>query len=510
MHPPSLSGGGDGLAFLDQEDGPEACCAVVELFREPCYVPPLMGVEIARSRRSLRAFTLLVALLVIQWGFSVGSKTPPARAQTSGPPNIILIVTDDQRFDTLRVMPEVRRLLVARGMTLRRAIVTNPLCCPSRATILTGRYSHTTGVYTNILPYGGWSTFQASESSTIATSLHRAGYRTALIGKYLNQYSGETVYVPPGWDRWFALLAPGGYFNYKVFDDGLGHLSYGTAPRDYSTDVVRRQAVSYIRNAPQDTPFFLMVTPYAPHGPYKPAPRHDGDFASASVAIGPAVNEADVSDKPRYIRTRRPAGDAWVRTTTRDQWETLRAVDELVSKIFSAIEDTGRNGNTLVIFTSDNGLSNYEHRWRGKQVPYEESIRVPLVVAMPGQIPAATVSDALASNVDLAPTIADFAGASLAADGVSLRPLLTDQASFVRSSVLLEHVESTPAVPTYCGVRTQSFTFIHYATGEEELYDLVKDPRQLRNVAASSPNRVANLRALTESLCRPVPPGFSW
>lgn len=116
-----------------------------------------MGVEIARSRRSLRVFTLLVALLVLQWGFSAGNKTHPARAQTSGPPNIVLIVTDDQRFDTLKVMPEVRRLLVARGMTLRRAIVTNPLCCPSRATILTGRYSHTTGVYTNILPYGGWS-----------------------------------------------------------------------------------------------------------------------------------------------------------------------------------------------------------------------------------------------------------------------------------------------------------------------------------------------------------------
>ena len=469
-----------------------------------------MGVEIARSRRSLRAFTLLLALLVLQWGFSAGNRTHPARAQSSGPPNIVLIVTDDQRFDTLKVMPEVRRLLVARGMTFRRAIVTNPLCCPSRATILTGRYSHTTGVYTNILPYGGWSAFQASESRTIATALHRAGYRTAMIGKYLNQYSGETVYVPPGWDRWFALLAPGGYFNYKVYDDGLGHLTYGTAPRDYSTDVVRRQAVSYIRNAPQDTPFFLMVTPYAPHGPYKPAPRHDGDFASASVAIGPAVNEADVSDKPGYIRMRRPAGSAWVRTTTRDQWETLRAVDELVSRIVRAIEDTGRDGNTLVIFTSDNGLSNYEHRWRGKQVPYEESIRVPLVVAMPGQIPASTVSDALASNVDLAPTIADFAGASLAADGVSLRPVLTGAASFVRTSVVLEHEESTPPVPTYCGVRTQQFTFVHYATGEEELYDLVKDPRQLRNVAASSPNRVANLRALTESLCQPVPPGFSW
>ena len=470
----------------------------------------MSGEDLPRTRGSLRVLTLLSVTFLLLEVF-IGDAVPrAARAQTPGPPNIILILTDDQRFDTLKVMPEVRRLLVERGMTLRRAIITNPLCCPSRATILTGRYSHTTGVYTNIPLFGGWSTFQASESSTIATALHDAGYRTALFGKYMNGYTGETVSVPPGWDRWFALLSPGAYFNYKVYDDGLGHLTYGTEPRDYSTDLIRRQAVSYIRSTPQDAPFFLMVTPFAPHDPFIAAPRHDGTLVAAPVSLGAGVNEVDVSDKPGYIAARGIMGLPSIQKRTRDQWETLLAVDALVSKIFTAVEDTGRIDNTLVIFTSDNGLSNYEHRWQGKQVPYEESIRVPLIVAMPGQIPAATMSDALVSNVDLAPTIADFAGASLAADGVSLRPLLTDQASFVRSSVLLEHVESTPAVPTYCGVRTPSFTFVHYATGEEELYDLAGDPRQLRNVAAVRPNKVAQLRALTASLCQPVPPGFSW
>lgn len=486
------------------------CCTVVELFRGPCYVPPLMGVEIARSRRSLRAFTLLVALLVLQWGLVAGNKTPAARAQTPGPPNIILILTDDQRFDTLKVMPEVRRLLVARGMTLRRAIVTNPLCCPSRASIFTGRYSHTTGVYTNIAPNGGWSAFQPSESNTIATALHEAGYRTALIGKYINGYGGEAAYVPPGWDRWFAMTGPGHYFNYTVYDDTRGFVTYGSRPKDYSTDVLRRQAVSFIRGAPQGTPLFLVVAPFAPHAPAKAAPRHEGTFASAPVPLGPAVNEADVSDKPAYIANRPVDSSSGVRKRTRDQWESLLAVDGLVSRIMATLADTGRQNNTLVIFTSDNGLSNREHRWAGKQVPYEESIRVPMIVSLPGEIPANSASFALVSNVDLAPTIADFAGTSISADGVSMRPLLIGRSSSVRDSVLLEHVQRVSPPPTYCGVRTSSFTFVHYVTGEEELYDLVKDPRQLENVASLRPNKATRLRALTESLCRPVPPGFSW
>ena len=163
-----------------------------------------------------------------------------------------------------------------------------------------------------------------------------------------------------------------------------------------------------------------------------------------------------------------------------------------------------------MILTSDNGFSNSEHRWQQKQVPYEESIHVPLVVRLPGQVPPGTISKALVSNVDLAPTIADFAGATIDADGVSLRPLLTDAASSARDEVVLEHVQRGTVVPTYCGVRTLSFMFAHYATGEEELYDLVKDPRELRNLASVRPSKANQLRALTQSLCQPVPPGFTW
>lgn len=471
-----------------------------------------MGVGPVFARRALRALVVLACLAMLQWALLRQTTPQPAHAQTAGPPNIVLVLTDDQRFDSLGAMPEVQRLLVQEGMNLERAIVTNPLCCPSRATILTGRYSHTTGVYTNGQTDGGWVAFQASESDTIATSLQAAGYRTGLIGKYLNGYRGPGIYVPPGWDRWFAFSGQNGaYYDYEMFDDaaGPGSVSYGSLPKDYSTDVIRRKAVAFIRSAPADTPFFLMVTPHAPHGPLTRPRRHVGAFAGAPVRLAPSVNEGDVSDKPAYIRTRGVADPEVLRRRTRRQWEMLLAVDDLVSRIVATLAETGRDGNTLVIFTSDNGFSNHEHRWTGKLVPYEESLRVPMVVRFQDEIPPGTVSSALVSNVDIAPTIADFAGASLSADGVSLRPLLTDDASSVRDSVVLEHLGGSP-VPSYCGVRTQSFMFAHYATGEEELYDLAQDPSQLVNVASTRPKKATELRALTEALCQPVPPGFSW
>jgi N-acetylglucosamine-6-sulfatase len=469
-----------------------------------------MGVARVLARRGVRVFLVITGFSMLQWGLLTQTPPPPALAQSVGPPNIVLIVTDDQRFDSLRLMPQVQRLM-DRGMTLRRAIVTNPLCCPSRATILTGRYSHTTGVYTNVSPFGSWTAFQPSESDTIATALHDVGYRTALIGKYINGYGGDDAYVPPGWDRWFAILGGGKYYGYSILDSRRGLLNYGATAQDYSTDVFRRQAVSFLRGVPQGTPLFLVVTPFAPHAPFYAAPRHEGDLASAPVRFGPAVNEANVADKPAYIASRGIRTRAWLLRRTRDQWETLLSVDQLVGKIMTTLEETGRAGNTLVIYTSDNGLSNQEHRWSGKQVPYEESIRVPMIISWPGQIPADTTSGALVSNLDLAPTIADFGGAALSADGVSLGPLLTDSASAVRDSVLLEHLDwVAQPVPTYCGVRTTAFTFVHYATGEEELYDLVQDPNQLLNVASTRPRKATELRELTGSLCQPMPPGFSW
>ena len=462
--------------------------------------------------RSSAARLLTLVLTVVALSVVVATTDgglADARAQTVDRPNVVIVLTDDQHFDTLTVMPNVRALADS-GMTLRRAFVSNPLCCPSRATLLTGRFSHTTGVYSNGGANGGWPSFQPSEADTIATALDDAGYRTALIGKYLNNYAGVDLYVPPGWDRWSAFVGNNGrYYDYKMLDDVRGIVSRGSRPRDYSTDVIRRLSSTFVTNTPPDTPLFLLAAPYAPHGPSLAAPRHERAFASAPVALNPAVNESNVADKPAYIQARPEGSEAAVRRNVRNQWESLLAVDALVRRLVEVLTDTGRIDNTLFIFTSDNGFSNHEHRWVGKDVPYEASIRVPMVISFPGTIPSDTASNALVSNVDLAPTIADFAGVPFTADGVSLRPLLSDSSSSVRDSILLEHVHRVTE-PTYCGVRTPSFTFVRYATGEEELYDLGDDPWQLRNVVATRPNKANELRSLTQSLCQPVPPGFSW
>jgi N-acetylglucosamine-6-sulfatase len=176
----------------------------------------------------------------------------------------------------------------------------------------------------------------------------------------------------------------------------------------------------------------------------------------------------------------------------------------------NALRDTGRASNTLIIYVSDNGNMVGEHRLVEKMVPYEESIRVPMAVRLPGRVPAGAISTALVSNVDIAPTILDFAGASLPMEGVSMRSLITGTSSSLRSSVVLEHLRVNSDVPTYCGVRKQRYTFVRYGTGEEELYDLLRDPHQLRNVVRLKPKIAGILRSLTRTLCRPRPPGFSW
>ena len=444
--------------------------------------------------------------------------TPTAVAAGTQPaPNIVLIVTDDQRIGTLNALPAVRRLLGRQGTRFTHAIASNPLCCPSRATILTGRYSHGTGVYANWGAAGGWPAFDGSgaESSTIATALDDAGYETGLFGKYMNRYpEAPSGYVPPGWDRWFVFAEENGaYYDYATFDNVRGVRQHGSAPEDYSTDVIRRRATSFIRNTPSSTPFFAMITPYAPHDPATAAPRHEGTFADEPVAIGPGVSE-DVSDKPSYIRRQKRSDPARTVERTRDQLETLSAVDDLVRQLAHVLRSSERLGETLIIFTSDNGMLNGEHRWRTKVVPYEESIRVPLLIRFDGRVLADVVRGTLAANVDIAPTIADYAGVLLPdAEGRSLRSILDGSSTQVRNAVLLEHLRFRGLpVPTYCGIRTRRFMYTRYANGERELYDLAVDPNQLTD-RSMSPSYRRERRSLEErlrQLCDPAPPGFSF
>jgi arylsulfatase A-like enzyme len=440
-------------------------------------------------------------------------ETPPVR-----PPNVVLIITDDQRADAMQVMPAVERLIGDRGVRFSNAVVSNPFCCPSRATILTGLYSHRTGVYGNGGSTGGWPTFAANgaETATIATALDAARYRTGLFGKYLNDYdSAPAGYVPPGWDRWFTFVGENGaYFNYTMFDDQRGVRRYGADPADYSTDVIAAEAERFIRTTPAAQPFLLMVTPYAGHDPWTPAPRHEHDFDGAPVDLGPAFGE-DVSDKPPYIRERHPSSRWEMRERTRAAWETLRSVDEMVERLFRTLAETGRVRSTLFVFMSDHGLSSGQHRWQHKLTPYEESIHIPMLVRYDdGGISQGVTADGLVANVDVAPTILEFTGASLpGVEGLSLRPLLVGAQTKVRDMVLLEHAGvDGEIVPPYCGLRTPRFTYARYADGFEELYDLANDPSQLENLASAAAyaDTVARLDAALRARCAPTPPGFAF
>ena len=443
----------------------------------------------------------------------------PAAGAADMPPNVVFIVTDDMRLDQLWAMPVVNSRLVARGMTFTNAFVPNPWCCPSRASILTGTYSHTNLVYRNAAPYGGYASFRAS--STIATWLDGAGYHTGLVGKYLNGYRTGT---PPGWDEWHAFSGGetnegGAYYDYDFVDDGL--LSRrGDTPSDYSTDLLADRAETFIRDAPADEPLFLYFTPFAPHGPSIPADRQSTAFSSVTFTPRPPnFNEPDVSDKPAYIRTKPRLTDSQIVEVDggrRKMLRTLLAVDEAVDRVLTALADTGRLRSTVILFSSDNGVLRGEHRWTTKVAPYEEAIRVPLVIRYDPLTVAGSTDGHLVLNIDWAPTVADLAGIEApGVDGRAMTPLLTGTPHVRwRPAFPIEHLKGGPGdpVPSYCAVRTRTAKYVAYGTKEEELYDLVHDPFEVRNLANDPAwqQRKTSLRARAQALCHPVPPGFSW
>jgi arylsulfatase A-like enzyme len=427
----------------------------------------------------------------------------------SSVPSIVFILTDDQRWDTLDAMPTVRSRLAAHGVTFTNGFVSDPLCCPSRASILTGEYAHSTGVWQNKEPYGGFMAFH-QDHTTIATWLRRAGYHTALFGKYLNKYAG--TYVPPGWEKWEAIAGAVNpynlYYRYTLNIDG--HLvEHGRNAGDYSTNVLADDAVKYIRKTSGS--LFLYFAPYAPHTPATPAPEDANQVLKLPPARPPSFNEADVSDKPQWVRRLRPLTRITDRKidTLRDRtYATLRSVDRAVGRIVDALEETGRLHNTLIVFMSDNGFLFGEHRFFNKAVPYEEAIRVPLVVRYDRLIRTPRVDPHLVVNIDIAPTFANFAGvAAPGAEGKSFLPLLRDPRVPWRDDFLVEHMNLLH-VPSFCAVRSTQFMYVHYATSEEELYDLTKDPYELQNRVRDPAlgDVLSHLRSRERQLCNPPPP----
>jgi len=456
------------------------------------------------------ALGAIVALAAGAGVMEPGPADGPSTAAAARP-NIVVILTDDQRADGADRMPIVHARLAAHGTTFANAFVSNPLCCPSRTTLLTGRYSHSTSVWSNRPPFGGWPAFRrGAERRTIAVALRRAGYRTAFIGKYLNYYDGSVV--PPGWSDWRAFAGGWGYYGYTLNVNGR-LASFGRRATDYSTDVLARMAAGFVRRS--KAPFFLVYAPAAPHQPAIPAPRHATSFPRLAPYRSGAWLESDISDKPAYVRR------LWQPRDTRAGWFRLRqyrsllAVDDGVGRILDALRRNGRLRDTLVIFTSDNGVEGGDHGFSTarKSVPYEGSLRVPLVVRWDrlGEVPAA--NRRLVTNLDIAATVADAAHVRYPTEGRTLLPLLRGGATAWRTKFLVENLRGETAqahIPTYCGLRTEHEQYSLYETGEEELYDLDSDPDELENRAgdrAFAATRAHLLDGLRDA-CFPLPPAY--
>jgi len=432
-------------------------------------------------------------------------------------------------------MPIVQSQLVARGIDFPNAFVVNPECCPSRSTILTGEYSHKTGVYSNKPPDGGFQAFEPDEGSTMATWLHAAGYHTGLVGKYLNGYDDtDAGHVPPGWDDWVALThgtaenGPGGYYKYtlSVGSSAAGGKPqrHGKGPQNYSTDVLGRAAVRFVDEAPADQPLFLYFAPYAPHGPIRVARQFRNACASLTWTNPPTFDAGSSprGPEPAFQAKQAPLSRKDKRKIDRRHFQACRSllsVDQWVGRILGALQATGRLDDSMVVFMSDNGYLLGEHRRIGKVVPYDESIRVPMVVRYDPVTAAhaGTKNPDMVLNLDIAPTFADAAGVSTpsSVDGLSMLPILSDPGANWRSHFLIEH--GPGGVPAYCAIRTTDWKYVLYATGEEELYHLTGSasagdgPYELVNQAANPEplyrNELTKLRAVEQQMCRPQPPG---
>jgi N-acetylglucosamine-6-sulfatase len=406
-------------------------------------------------------------------------------------PNVILILSDDQRWDVVDVMPTLSSLTAVR---FTEAYVTTAMCCPSRSSILTGRYAHNHGVLTNKNPNGGFEHF--SDVDTLATRLYDGGYRTGLVGKYLNQYE-NTLDIPPGWRTWFAFHTHQPfYYNYDIITGDKQIKHYGAAEADYSTDVLAARADQFIRRD-DPHPFFLYFAPFGPHGPATPAPRHSALFQSIAPWRPPSYNEADVSDKPAFfaqVPLLTPVQQADIDEFRKNQLRSLQSIDDALARILTALKDTNKLNNTVIIYMGDNGLTWGEHRLaHHKGVPYREAVGVPLLISYPPLVKSKTIDAHFALNIDLEPTILAFAGLAVpsSVDGVSLLPLLDGTVTTWRSDFLTEgwgeiSEESPMAVPDWSAVRSDAWNYVEYSTGDRELYDLANDPYEMNSVAGQS------------------------
>src|SRR2546423_6629795 len=452
---------------------------------------------------------------------SVAAQATATPTPAAAPPNVVFVLTDDLSWNLVQYLPQVRKLQ-ADGLTFNDYTVTDSLCCPSRSSILPGRFPHDTGVFTNGGADGGFGYFHdhGEESATFATALQAQGYRTAMMGKYLNGYEpaatlgGSMPYVPPGWSEWD--VAGNGYpeFNYDL-NENHKIVHYGNQPKDYLTDVLANKGTDFIaKSAAAHNPFLLESAPFAPHAPYTPARRDASSFPGLTAPQGPAFDTLP-TNAPPWLAGRTPltpAEKTAIDTAFRKRVQAVQAVDRMIERLRAALTAAGVAGNTIVMFSSDNGYHMGQYRLNpGKMTAFDTDIRVPLVVSGPG-IAAGTASPAAGENIALTPTFLQSAGVPVPSnvDGRSLAPPLHGgSGANWRTGALVEHhgpdtLATDPDLPaansgnppSYEAIRTGIYTYVEYSDGSREYYDRGTDPNELKNLAGSlSADRLAQLHA---------------
>ena len=470
----------------------------------------------APATRARASTAIIVAMAALALAPFLPAPSSPSASRAR--PNVIVIVTDDQSLDTLPTEPPAMPWLQSQifddaeghWLWFPDAFLSTPLCCPSRASILTGQYAHNTGVQDN---HQGEN---LDESNTLATWLQDGGYTTALFGKYLNEYPWDRgPYVPDGWSRFVGKNNTDQqqtYYGYQEIDQGVP-LREGSSPDAYATDRFAAQALAFLRGLPAGDPYFLMFTPSAPHQPWIPAPRDRGAFRGVPMPVSSQRALNDVQGKPGWIRSLPPvtASDrSGIERSLRAERATLLAVDDAIHAIVDEVRARGELDDTVIFFLTDNGFAFGQHRWSGKRCPYDPCIRTPFAVRAPWVAADERVEPV--ANVDLAPTIADLADVDpgLTTDGASLARLLgaptADLPAPSSDRPILIEWAGDSEVPPWRGVRTPDFAYIESRDGTVELYDLTgalgrPDPDELRNVAAEA-RYASTRRRLANTLVR--------
>jgi arylsulfatase A-like enzyme len=430
-----------------------------------------------------------------------------ANAQQSSSPNIIFILTDDYASNLVDYMPNLKAMQ-KEGVTFSNYYVSNSLCCPSRSSIFTGMLPHNSHVETNTPPNGGYGSYIDHDDAqkSFCVALQNAGYKTAMMGKFLNGYLPRKNEPLPGWSDWFVAGNGYGNFNYDINHNGaIKH--FGSAPSDYLTDVVSNHTDSLI-TAWKDHPFFIEIATFTPHGPFVPAPRHEKLFNDAVAPRTPRFNKQADSTAPNWLRELQPLGAKQINKIDnifRNRLRCVMSIDEMLGAIRKRLEETGLSRQTYIFFSSDNGyhLGDYS-MVQGKQTPFDIDIRVPLIAIGP-DVAKGKLQPAIVSNIDFAPTFAALAGTQLQgnADGKNIQQLLresnTEKINW-RNFAVVEHRRvdyrqddpdrqeaADGRLPSYTALRFHNMLYVEYETGEVSCYNVQKDPYELKNIAADLP-----------------------